>query len=92
MNFFRQLKLFLMEVLLCFVTIVVTLLLIIPAVVYCVVLAIFSTVDYFCKKISKSESVLADSKSYYKDPAYYNAFEEDEEDDFSLYDEENYDY
>ena len=89
MNFFRQLKFFLMEVLLCFVTIVVTLLLIIPAIVYCIVLAIFSSVDYFCKKIAKSKSLLADNESYYQDTAYYSAYEDD---DFSLYDEESSDY
>lgn len=86
MDFIRQLKAFLTEVLLCVATIVVTLLLIIPAIIYCIGLAIYSYVLHIGKKIDESKSVDDYSQSGYYNPLSYDEFEESD----SLYDAEDY--
>lgn len=86
MDFFRQLKVFLIEAVLCFAAVVITLLLIIPAIIYCIGLAIYSYVLHIGKKIDESKSLDDDSQSCYYNPISYNEFEESD----LLYDEENY--
>lgn len=83
MRCFREVWSFLIEVLLCFIAVALTLLLIVPAIIYCLLWGIYFCLIYIYEKIFKAKGLLR------YDDEYYLEFDEKDEEDV---DEESEDF